>query len=323
MVILDRHRNGAGGCSHKDVVILDRHRNGAGGYGIWDRIPDQVISARCLSGEQHLPDFWQKRLNHWHRRAIFHVEVSEITAIFENGEQMEPLLQIREVTRKFGDVCVLNRLSLTVQRGEIFGLLGLNGAGKTTLFKCILQLISLGAGSILYGDKPLDQATIHEKIGYLPEFYLPPGELRAGEYLRLLGLAVSGARPDVDFLLQKTGLDANKLISDYSRGMIQRLGLAIALLKSPEFIILDEPTLGLDPLVRLKLLEWLKELNAQGKTILLSSHDFAQVAKVCQRVAVLHKQELRFIGPLSEFLDQHATSSLEEAFLKEIGGLNA
>ncbi|MBU1109446.1 MAG: ABC transporter ATP-binding protein [Candidatus Riflebacteria bacterium] len=236
---------------------------------------------------------------------------------------MEPLLQICDVTRKFGDVCVLNHLSLAVQRGEIFGLLGLNGAGKTTLFKCILQLIELSEGSILYDNKPLDLTTIHAKIGYLPEFYLPPGEFKANEYLRLLSIAVSGARPDVDALLQKTGLDGNKLISEYSRGMIQRLGLAIALLKSPEFVILDEPTLGLDPLVRLKLLEWLKELNQQGKTILLSSHDFAQVAKVCQRVAVLHDRKLRYIGPLSEFLDQHATSSLEEAFLKEIGGLNA
>lgn len=236
---------------------------------------------------------------------------------------MEPLLQIREATRKFGNVCVLDRLTLTVERGEIFGLLGLNGAGKTTLFKCILKLIALNEGSILYGDKPLDLATIHAKIGYLPEFYLPPGELRAGEYLHLLGFAVSGPRPDVDALLQKTGLDANKLIGDYSRGMIQRLGLAIALLKSPEFVILDEPTLGLDPLVRLKLLDWLRELNAQGKTILLSSHDFAQVAKVCQRIAVLHEHQLRYIGPLTGFLDQHKTSSLEEAFLKEIGGHNA
>jgi len=236
---------------------------------------------------------------------------------------MEPLLQIREATRKFGNVCVLDRLTLTVERGEIFGLLGLNGAGKTTLFKCILKLIALNEGSILYGDKPLDLATIHAKIGYLPEFYLPPGELRAGEYLRLLGLAVSGPRPDVDALLQKTGLDANKLIGDYSRGMIQRLGLAIALLKAPEFVILDEPTLGLDPLVRLRLLDWLRELNSQGKTILLSSHDFAQVAKVCQRIAVLHEHQLRYIGPLTDFLDQHKTSSLEEAFLKEIGGHNA
>ncbi|PKL48610.1 MAG: ABC transporter ATP-binding protein [Candidatus Riflebacteria bacterium HGW-Riflebacteria-2] len=236
---------------------------------------------------------------------------------------MDPLLQINELSRKFGDVCVLNRLSLSVQRGEIFGLLGLNGAGKTTLFKCILKLIKSDGGSILYDKQPLEMPVIHEKIGYLPEFYLPPGELKASEYLRLLGMAVSGPKPDVDALLKKTDLDPHKLIGDYSRGMIQRLGLAIALLKSPEFIILDEPTLGLDPLVRLRLLDWLRELNAQGKTILLSSHDFAQVEKVCQRIAVLHEHQLRYIGPIAEFLEQHAVSSLEDAFLKEIGGPNA
>lgn len=236
---------------------------------------------------------------------------------------MDPLLQIRKVTRKFGDVCVLDQVSLTVQAGEIFGLLGLNGSGKTTLFKCILKLIKLNEGEIFYDNQPLETPVIHEKIGYLPEFYLPPGELKAGEYLRLLGMAVSGHKPDVASLLAKTGLDPNKLIGDYSRGMIQRLGLAIALLKSPEFVILDEPTLGLDPLVRLKLLDWLRELNAQGKTILLSSHDFAQVAKICHRVAVLHEHQLKYVGPLADFLEQHNTSSLEEAFLKEIGGLNA
>ncbi len=237
--------------------------------------------------------------------------------------EKEPLLQINEVTRKFGEVCVLNRLSMAVQRGEIFGLLGLNGAGKTTLFKCILKLIETTEGAILYANKPLDVPIIHEKIGYLPEFYLPPGELKAREYLNLLGMAVSGPKPDVDALLQKTDLDPHKLIGEYSRGMIQRLGLAIALLKSPEFIILDEPTLGLDPLVRVRLLDWLKELNSQGKTILLSSHDFAQVEKVCQRIAVLHNHQLRYIGPLTDFLEQHKVDSLEDAFLKEIGDIHA
>ena len=237
--------------------------------------------------------------------------------------EKEPLLQINEVTRKFGEVCVLNRLSMAVQRGEIFGLLGLNGAGKTTLFKCILKLINTDGGTILYNNQPLEVPVIHEKIGYLPEFYLPPGELKAREYLRLLGMAVSGPKPDVDALLQKTDLDPHKLIGDYSRGMIQRLGLAIALLKSPEFIILDEPTLGLDPMVRLRLLDWMRELNAQGKTILLSSHDFSQIEKVCHRIAVLHEHQLRYIGPLTDFLEQHKVNSLEDAFLKEIGGINA
>lgn len=233
------------------------------------------------------------------------------------------LLQVKELTKNFGDVCVLDKLSLEVAQGEIFGILGLNGIGKTTLFKCVLGLISRNHGEILYCDKPLDRNVIHEKIGYLPEFYLPPGELTGFEYLRLLSLAVSGPKPDIEELFRKTDLDSAKPIRDYSRGMIQRLGLAISLLKSPEFIILDEPTLGLDPLARQNLLDWLKELNQQGQTILLSSHDFSQVEKLCRRIAVLHAKEIRYSGKLSDFLQKHSTNSLEEAFLKEIGVKNA
>lgn len=236
---------------------------------------------------------------------------------------MEPLLEIRELTKKFGDVCVLDHLNLTVERGEIFGILGLNGTGKTTLFKCILRLLKTDAGEILYRDKPLDFPVIHDKIGYLPEFYLPPGELKAGEYLKLLGLAVSGPKPDGNALLQKTGLNPEKLIGDYSRGMIQRLGLAISLLKTPEFLILDEPTLGLDPAARQKLLAWLLELNSQGDTILLSSHDFSQVEKLCRRIAILHDHVFRYIGSIKALLQRHSVSTLEEAFLKEIGGIDA
>ena len=236
---------------------------------------------------------------------------------------MEALLEVKNLSKNFGQVSILNDLSLSVHRGEIFGILGLNGIGKTTLFKCLLSLISRNSGEILYEQKPLDLSVIHQKIGYLPEFYLPPGELTGHEYLKLLSLAVSGPRPDIDSLFSKTDLDSRKPIKDYSRGMIQRLGLAIALLKSPEFIILDEPTLGLDPLARQNLLDWLNELNQQGKTILLSSHDFSQVEKLCQRVAILHDHQIKYCGTISEFVTSHSASSLEEAFLKEIGGNHA
>ncbi len=236
---------------------------------------------------------------------------------------MEPLLDIREVSKSFGAVPVLDRLTLSVQRGEVFGLLGLNGAGKTTLFKCVLQLLFPTGGEVHYEGRPLDLPTIHAKIGYLPEFYLPPGELTAREYLRLLGWAVASPRPDAVGLLAKTGLDPDKPIADYSRGMIQRLGVAIALLKDPEFLILDEPTLGLDPLVRQRLLDWLRELNGEGKTILLSSHDFTQVEKLCQRIAVLHDRSLRYLGTIEGFRQKHGAASLEDAFLQEIGGSHA
>ncbi len=236
---------------------------------------------------------------------------------------MEPLLQVKNLTKNFGAVCILKDLSIEVEPGEIFGVLGLNGIGKTTMFKCILGLISRNGGEILYRGKELNQQMVHQKIGYLPEFYLPPGELTGHEYLRLLSLAVSGNRPDIENLFRKTDLDSRKPIKDYSRGMIQRLGLAISLLKSPEFIILDEPTLGLDPLARQNLLDWLKELNQGGQTIMLSSHDFSQVEKLCRRVAIVHDRQIKYTGKIGDFTAKHQTSSLEEAFLMEIGGIHA
>jgi ABC-2 type transport system ATP-binding protein len=236
---------------------------------------------------------------------------------------MGTILEVKELSKSFGKVNILNKLSLSVEEKEIFGVLGLNGIGKTTLFKCLLGLLNRSAGEVSYKGNALDQKTIHAKIGYLPEFYLPPGELTGKEYLKLLSMAVSGDRPDIDSLLSKTSLSPDKPIKDYSRGMIQKLGLAIALLKSPEFIILDEPTLGLDPLSRQNLLDWLKELNQQQKTILLSSHDFSQIEKVCSRVAVLHDKQILFCGTIAEIREKHHAPTLEDAFLAEIGGQHA
>jgi ABC-2 type transport system ATP-binding protein len=233
---------------------------------------------------------------------------------------MKPILQVKELSKEFGKVCVLNKLSLKVEPGEIFGVLGLNGIGKTTLFKCILGLLAKDEGEILYKGQALSLKLVHEKIGYLPEFYLPPGELTAHEYLRLLSMSVAGKKPDIEALLTKTNLDAQKPIRNYSRGMIQRLGLIISQLKSPEFLILDEPTLGLDPLSRQNLLDWLVELNKQGQTILLSSHDFSQVEKVCKRAAILHNQKIIYCGHVKDFKQSHKADSLEQAFLQEIGG---
>jgi ABC-type multidrug transport system ATPase subunit len=234
--------------------------------------------------------------------------------------KMEPILEVKELTKTFGKLSVLNKLSLSVRPGEIFGVLGLNGIGKTTLFKCILGLLKKDEGQILYKGSSLELKQVHTKIGYLPEFYLPPGELTALEYLRLLSVSVGGKKPDIKELLKKTDLAADKPISTYSRGMIQRLGLIISQLKSPEFLILDEPTLGLDPLSRQNLLNWLLELNKQGQTILLSSHDFSQLEKVCKRVAILHDHKIIYCDDVKEFKKSHGTDSLEQAFLKEIGG---
>ncbi len=230
----------------------------------------------------------------------------------------EKLLEVREISKFYGKVPAFEALSLSVEKGEIFGLLGLNGAGKTTLFKSILNLVKISSGEILFLGKPLASDFIHEKVGYLPELFVPPGELTGREFLSLLGFSISVPSERVRGLLEKTGLDPSKRIGDYSRGMIQRLGLAVALLKDPEFVMLDEPTLGLDPIAQQQMLEWLRELHGQGKTILFSSHNLFHMEKLCHRVAIMHRGGIRFAGPVAEFLGKHSTTSLEDGFLKEV-----
>lgn len=231
----------------------------------------------------------------------------------------DTLLQVDGITKHYEHFCVFDRLSLEVRRGEIFGLLGLNGAGKTTLFKSILGLVKISTGEIRFRDRGLTPKDIQDAIGYLPELFMPLGELSASEFLRLLGFGISVPREHCEMLFEKTGLNPAKKIRDYSRGMIQRLGLGIALLKDPEFIMLDEPTLGLDPVAQQTMLTWLKDLNRKGKTILFSSHHLSHVEELCHRIAIMHQGRINFVGPIGEFLDKHRAGSLDEAFLKEVG----
>lgn len=232
------------------------------------------------------------------------------------------ILFVQQLNRSFGKTTALDGVSLEIKEGEIFGLLGPNGAGKTTLIRCIMKLIKPTSGQIFFKGAAFQEKDIPQSFGFLPENFLAPAHLSAGEFLSILayGLAIKASR--VDYCLEQVGLQEqrNKLIKGYSRGMIQRLGLAIALLKQPEVIILDEPALGLDPIGQNQMLGLLLELNQQGKTIFFSSHILSQIEKVAHRIGILHRGTLRFAGGIKDFLAKHNSFSLEEAFLKEVAG---
>lgn len=234
------------------------------------------------------------------------------------------LISFRNIQKRFGRTAVLEDVSFHLEQGEVFGLLGLNGAGKTTLIRCLLGLLRFNSGSILFKGRGLTPRDVRENFGFLPENFSPPLNLKAREFLLILGRGLGAETKAVDRLLELVGLrgQGRKYLKTYSRGMIQRLGLAACLLKGPQALILDEPALGLDILGQKQVLELIAGLNKQGKTVFFTSHIFSQIEKACARIGVLYQGRISFSGPAGELAARHNAAGLEEAFLSEIGMKN-
>ena len=225
----------------------------------------------------------------------------------------ENIIEIKGLTRRYGQFTAVDNLDLTVRKGEIFGLLGPNGAGKSTTILMMLGLTEPDAGSVrVCGlDPTSDPVGVKRKVGYLPEevgFY---DDLTGMENLtytaRLNGFAPSVAGEKAEALLGRVGLEAerDKKTGKYSRGMRQRLGLADVLIKDPEVIILDEPTLGIDPAGVKTFLELIAELSReQGITVLFSSHHLHQVQQVCDRVGLFVGGKLLATGDIKSLASQ-------------------
>jgi ABC-2 type transport system ATP-binding protein len=203
-------------------------------------------------------------------------------------------LHKKYVTLRRKEIPALNGVSLSVERGSVFGLLGPNGAGKTTLVKILLGLADATNGSArLLGTDP-GNTKVRRRIGYLPEQMRLPDYIKGPAFLRYMGrlngVPSSILKTRIPQLLEQVGLGGvKKPAKAYSKGMLQRLGLAQALLNDPELLILDEPTDGLDPLGRKQVRDLLLALKAAGKTIFLNSHMLSEVEQVCDRVVILHQ----------------------------------
>jgi len=200
----------------------------------------------------------------------------------------------------------LKGVSLRVERGEIFGLLGGNGAGKTTFIKTLLGIIRRTGGEARLLGFPAGDRRGRKLVGYLPENLRVPRHLTGYTALELYGhlsnLPTSIIKQRRGPLLEKVGLAerAKDPVRTYSKGMLQRLGLAQAMLHDPELFILDEPTDGLDPLARSQVRGYLMELKRQGKTIFLNSHILQEVELICDRVAILDRGNLRRVANVAE-----------------------
>ena len=220
-------------------------------------------------------------------------------------------------------ITALAGLDLDIRPGEIFGLLGPNGAGKTTAVKMIMGFLHPSSGTVVFQDMALAVTQPRIGIGYLPESFRPNPSLTVGEYVtlqcRLAGMALDDIEPEVEHLLELVGMDSvpDRKISDLSKGMGQRVGLAQAFAGSPALLILDEPTSGLDPLGRREVIDLLLAMKEQGKTIFFCSHILSEVERLCDRIGILVDGTLRFTGSAQEFCDKWQTDDLEDAFVQE------
>lgn len=233
-------------------------------------------------------------------------------------------LEIKKLSKSFKDVKAIDELSLTIEEKEIFGFLGPNGAGKSTVINSICGIGKFTEGEIfVYGHNVLKEPVLTKKlIGLSAQDYNVDIFLSVRKLLMFFGgyygISLKERRKRVEELLKMFSLleHAEKKFRELSGGMKRRLMLAKAMISDPKLLILDEPTAALDVELRYELWEHIKELNKKGKTIILTSHYIEEIEKLCQRVAIINKGKLLFLGDKNELLKKYA--SLEEAYREYI-----
>lgn len=241
---------------------------------------------------------------------------------------MDNVLTIRNLTKRFGRICAVNNLSLTVQRGQVFGMLGPNGSGKTTTLGMLMGVINPTAGDYLWlGEKPTHH--VRKKIGAVLEHPIFYPYLTGRQNLELMAMikqAPPGNIARVLDLVELTGREDDKY-KTYSLGMKQRLAIASAMLGDPIILILDEPTNGLDPMGIAEIRTLIQRIASDGKTIILASHLLDEVQKVCTHFAVLKKGNLIHQGPIddvgkgSEVVELRADAADLDSILNNFAGL--
>ncbi len=239
---------------------------------------------------------------------------------------MEHVIQIEDLVVDYGRQRALDGLTLNVREGEIFGFLGPNGAGKSTAIKTLLGLIPFTSGRVRLNGSPPSDIRSRRSVGFLPEeaFYyrfLTPVEILKF-YGEIFGIPKRILKQRIEKLLDLVGLEAvrKKPLSTFSKGMVQKLSLAQALVNEPRTLILDEPTSGLDPLARMELRRILSGLKKEGRTIFFSSHELSEAELLCDSVAILKSGKLLRFGPLAEVLRDRKDRNLENFFLDAIRG---
>jgi ABC-2 type transport system ATP-binding protein len=218
------------------------------------------------------------------------------------------IIQTENIAKHFsrGKIRALDGVSLHVDPGRVFGLLGPNGAGKTTLVKVLLSILHPTSGTATLFGRPVSDYELRRRIGYLPENHRYPDFLKGGVVMdyfgRFAGVPKEKRRQRIPELLKLVGMDnwANTKIRKYSKGMMQRLGLAVAMINDPDLLLLDEPTDGVDPIGRKEIRDVILQLKQNGKTIFINSHLLSEVEMVCDEVAIMNKGKIVVQGQVAQ-----------------------
>lgn len=224
---------------------------------------------------------------------------------------MSVVLSVKNLSKSYGFVNALNGVSFDVPKGTVFGILGPNGSGKTTLLGIIMDVLKANGGEFLWNGKPSSEKQ-RRQIGTLletPNFY---HSLSGEANLNIAAAIKEKGKEDIPAVLEKVNLTQRRLskFKTYSLGMKQRLAIASTLLGNPDILVFDEPTNGLDPAGIAEIRELMKQLNREGKTIIMASHILDEVEKVCTHVAIIQKGDLKMSGPVSEVLSTSADRSV-------------
>jgi ABC-2 type transport system ATP-binding protein len=238
------------------------------------------------------------------------------------------MIETRDLTKMYGDLYALNRLTLKLEKGDVYGFIGPNGAGKTTLMRILATLLNptWGEASVCGFSIYNNAKEIRRHIGYMPDFFGVYDDMKVVEYLEFFAAAYRITGPDrrrrCDEVLElvELGYKRDALVTSLSRGMTQRLGLARVLLHQPAVLLLDEPASGLDPRARIEMRGLLKELQKMGKTILVSSHILPELADICNKIGIIERGQLLFDGDVESAIRQVRQRVVY--LVQVVGGMN-
>src|SRR6476660_9430639 len=222
------------------------------------------------------------------------------------------MIETRDLTKMYGELYALNRLTLKLERGDVYGFIGPNGAGKTTTMRILATLLnpSWGEATVCGYSIYNNAKEIRRVMGYMPDFFGVYDDMKVSEYLEFFAAAyrIKGAerkrKCDQVLDLVDLGYKRDALVTSLSRGMTQRLGLARVLLHEPQVLLLDEPASGLDPRARIEMRELIKELRSMKKTIMVSSHILPELADICNKIGIIERGKLLFNGDVDTAIRQ-------------------